>query len=229
MEDFKNYIIEYIEEYQKGSIEDIIRYLIEKEVIVQNLKELKDSIENLLKELTTNKKINYTPTNQKFVLLPKIDYDYYPKKNEFSSFQNLISGQFISLVDEKLRLNYEDLSNYLLQRLNPLGVFEISSVDNNKKILMALFESSLIQTHLSISNDLLLIKCQMKSIIKESEPIISFISNLNKSFKKVKCAYIPLNYGIYLIYNVIVDFIKDNNLNISLKIDFLEFKDKMEG
>lgn len=223
-EDYKDYVIEYIEEYQKGNINDIIRYLIEKNILIQNLAKFKELIEKILKELTTHKKINYSPTTQNFLSKTAPKLEYYPIKNELISYQNFISGQIINYTDESF-LNFESLNEVLLNSLESLGTYECISVDNKKNILIATFKSSLIQTHLNITNDTFSIRSQMKPLITESEPIILYISNLNKTLKKEKCTYIPLNYGIYLIYEIILDFIKKNYKNLDLKINFLEFKE----
>ncbi len=223
-EDYRDFVIEYIEEYQKGNINDILRYLIDKNILVQNLVKFKEIIEQILKELTAHEKITYYPNTQNFLSKSTPKLEYYPIKNELISYQNLISGQIINYTDES-SLNFESLNEVLLNSLESLGTYECISVDDNKKILLSTFKSSLIQTHLNITNDSFSIRSQMKPLITESEPIILYISNLDKTLKKEKCTYIPLNYGIYLIYDILSNFIKKRNKNLRLKINFLEFKE----
>lgn len=222
MEEYKDIIIEYINEYKKGDINDIVRFLIEKEVFIKNLGELKESIDNILKNLTMNRKINYSSTTQNFFALPKTKLESYLFKNKLISYQNVLSGQFINYSKDFL-FNYENLNNFLLKCLESLGEYECISMDNEKEILIATFRSSLIQTHIDISRNLIHIRAQMKPIITESEPFLVYVSNLDKTLKKDRSIYVPLNYGIYLIYNILLDFLKNNYNNLDLIVNSLEF------
>ena len=222
MLDIKDYVLDYIEEYDEGNIDDIVRYLLENEILIKNLKELKELIEKILGDLKKQNLIDFLPTTKKFHKLISIRANAIVVPNDYSSAQNILTATL--LYEKETIFDFEKLNQFLYDKLNLYGKYSIKSADNKKMYLIAIFETSLIEVNISFSNYTLILRSNMKQSVLINEPILEYISKIsNKSLKKEKSIFIPINYGIYLVYQCILDYIKEHESNYILEIISIDF------
>ena len=97
---------------------------------------------------------------------------------------------------------------YLNEKVDDLG--KLSLIDPKQKInIDGFFDTEIVQVSFQINQYQFTIRTMMKSINIYNEPLLNFISKLsNRSIKREKSIYIPLNYGLFLVYENLKLFLK---------------------
>lgn len=218
MEDLKRIIVQFVEENEEGNINDIIKYLFKKNIKIQeSLSKIQESVEIILKSLNN---VKFSDSTKNFYFIQDFQNSSL-SFNEFSSYQDVIVGRILN--NEEKEIDFSLFYQYLNEKVYDLG--KLSLTDPNQKInIDGFFDTEIVQASFQINQNQFTIRSMMKSINVCSEPLLNFISKLsNRSVKREKSIYIPLNYGLFLVYENFKLFLNKYNPNIDIVIDVLEY------
>ena len=218
MEDLKRIIVQFVEENEEGNINDIIKYLIKRNITIQeSLSKIQESVEIILKSL---KNVKYSDSTKSFYFIhntPNTSISF----NEFSSYQVLIVGRILN--NEENGIDFSFFNQFLNNKLYDLG--NLSSIAPNQKMnIDGFLNTELVQVSFQINQNQFTIRSMIKSINIYNEPLLNYISKLSdRSVKREESINIPLNYGLYLLYENFKSFLNKYNPNINIVIDVLEY------
>ena len=218
MEDLKRIIVQFVEENEEGNINDIIKYLFKKNIKIQeSLSKIQESVEIILKSLNN---VKFSDSTKDFYFIQDFQNSLL-SFNEFSSYQDVIVGRILN--NEEKEINFSLFYQYLNEKVDDLG--KLSLIDPKQKInIDGFFDTEIVQVSFQINQYQFTIRSMMKSINIYNEPLLNFISKLsNRSVKREKSIYIPLNYGLFLVYENFKLFLNKYNPNIDIVIDVLEY------
>jgi len=218
MEDLKRIIVQFVEENEEGNINDIIKYLFKKNIKIQeSLSKIQESVEIILKSLNN---VKFSDSTKDFYFIQDFQNSLL-SFNEFSSYQDVIVGRILN--NKEKEIDFSLFYQYFNKKVYDLG--KLSLIDPKQKInIDGFFDTEIVQVSFQINQNQFTISSMMKSIDIYSEPLLNFISKLsNRSIKREKSIYIPLNYGLFLVYENFKLFLNKYNPNIDIVIDVLEY------
>jgi len=223
-------IIEYLEKYERGKLEDIIQYLIKRDFDIQeDIIELKNEIRKFLKSL---KDANFSEITNDFYYIGKKSKELI-ETNEFYDYKCNITGT-IFLKNIQLDLNL--IKKSLINNTKSFGKIKVNT-DETIPSLIGIFETELIQVSFSLNRNIdkflpfddirslnMNITSMMKGQIDSKSEFYNFIHNElpKRSIKRERTAFIPLKFGIYLILKIIVSELRKND-RVKIKLDFVNF------
>ncbi|MHA1380905.1 MAG: hypothetical protein ACTSRG_21270 [Candidatus Helarchaeota archaeon] len=214
MDDIENFIMRFVEEQEVGDITDIIRYLSKLNIdIKQNLSELKQLIIELLKK---NDNI-ITDFSGRFQVTPNIK-EIQPV-NQFASNKNIMVGTII----QKGTIKYIDIYHQFTKRISDFGKLKCNVPNKFNNFMNGFLDLDNIQVAFTFNQDNFTIKASMKERLDFPDSLMIYLFNLNKGIKKQYGGYIPLNFGIFLIYMVFRDSLRDCVQDFTLKIDDINY------
>ena len=220
MQDLKDFIKQYLEQYEHGNIGDIMQYLMERNLFIEEtLSSLRNKVEEILRSM---KNVHFSDSTRNFTF-ENVNLSRFPMINEFASHQCLLSG---TILQNSPGLNLNAVSKFIKERIDKLGKYScsVSTVDDENSHLNGFFETTLIQVSFFMNQKEFTIKSMMRSQITSKEPFIYYAASLpNNSIRKERFSYMPLNFGIYLIFDIINEYIRSKEQKLELKVDFLEF------
>ncbi|KKL25406.1 hypothetical protein LCGC14_2405650, partial [marine sediment metagenome] len=115
--------------------------------------------------------------------------------------------------------------NKFLRNFTPsLGKYSCILLENEKGILESSFESKFITTTFAIRFKSIYIRSSMNPILEKEEPIYNYILEQKNQFSAEKRIYIPLNFGIYLFYDAIVQYLEKLEPKFTIKINSITYE-----
>ena len=110
------------------------------------------------------------------------------------------------------------------EKLSIFGKINVNEPDNQNNYITGFFEFNDSIFNFIFNEKTFNIRGMMKEIIEEQDPFLEYLFSLPKGFKKEYGSYIPLNFGLYLIYKSFMDSIKLLPYDFKIAIDYLEYK-----
>ena len=200
MEDIKEFIIQFIEENEEGNINDIIKFVIKRNIeLKENLSKLQESIELILKSLSF---VRFSEITKKFYFI----HEQTHLNNKFVSYKNHIIADIIN--NFKREIDFRQFYEFLKRKVGYLGKLTQINTDT-KESIDGFFETDIIQVSFTINQTRFMVTSMMKSSFESPEPLFSYLTTIpNESIKKDRSIYIPLNFGLFLIYKNFSDYLK---------------------
>lgn len=228
--DLKSIIFEYMEKYRTGKLENIIGYIAGRDLMPQKrVSDLKKDVRDILNSIEN---ANYSETTNNFY------YDTLSNKKKTTNSYTYKSNFNGTISLRKGEINFKSLKNALITKANPFGFINVS-IHKGMSILNGTFKTDLTQANFSLSKRR--IKTNGHKITSLNFNIISIIdgesnnqkeimslfinNNLLESIKRERTAFIPINFDIYLILNIIINDLK-KKYKIDLEMDFINFHHK---
>lgn len=215
MEEIKDFIIEYVEENEVGNINDIIKFVLKRNVeLKENLSKLQESIELILKSLNF---VRFSEVTKKFYLIA----EQVQLENKFFSYKNHIIGDI--LKNDKGEIDFKGFFEFFYNNVRHLGKLTRTNSEIKENI-NGLFDTDIIQVFFSIDQKRIHITSMMKPSFESPQPLFNYLANIsNESIKKDRSVYIPLNYGLYLVYKDFIDYLKDFHPKLNVQVYDIEF------
>ncbi len=215
MEDIKEFIIQYIEENEEGNINDIIKFVIKRNIeLKENLSKLQESIELILKSLNF---VRFSEITKKFYFIPKQMH----LNNKFVSYKNHIIADIIN--NFKREIDFKQFFEFLKRKVGYLGKLTQINTDTKERV-DGFFETDIIQVSFNINQTRFMVTSMMKSSFESPEPLFSYLTTIpNESVKKDRSIYIPLNFGLFLIYKIFSDYLKLTYSELKLQVYDIEY------
>ncbi len=215
MEEIKDFIIEYVEENEEGNVNDIINFVLKRNIELRDsLSKLQESIEFILKSLNF---VRFSEVTKKFYLIA----EQVQLENNFFSYKNHIIGDIVK--NDKGKIDFKGFFELFYKNVRRLGKLTRTNSEI-KENLNGLFETDVIQVSFNMNQRKIHITSMMKSSFESPQPLFNYLTNIsNESIKKDRSVYIPLNYGLYLVYKNFIDYLKDFHPKLKIQVYDIEF------
>jgi len=215
MEEIKDFIIEYVEENLEGNVNDIINFVLKRNIeLKESLSKLQESIELILKSLDF---VRFSEVTKKFYLIAK----QAQLENKFFTYKNHIIGDIVK--NEKGEIDYKGFFEFFYKNVRYLGKLTRTNSEVKENV-NGLFESDVIQVSFIMNQNKIHITSMMKPSFESPQPLFNYLKNIsNESIKKDRSVYIPLNYGLYLVYINFKDYLKEFHPKFNLHVYDIEF------
>lgn len=210
----EEHIMEYVREQEFGYVTDIIKYLAKKNIeIKKSITELKKLIIDLF-EKNENIKLS---VDDKFQV---IDVDVKKNSiNEFGSIQNFLLGTIEAINIINYSKIYQDIKNSFdtFARLN------CNNPNESDNTLNGLLDFSYFQVSFNFKQRDFYIRAMMKDYLEERESLLDYLSSLSQGIRKQRGSYIPLNFGLYLVFSIIRESLLKYNQEMTIVINEIKY------
>ena len=212
----------YLENNYHGTLNQIIKFLLESGYDFDDLMEIKEKIENILNKLEKDNFLKYDRLNSDYTLKPGTSIEN-KKENKLKNYGLTLIANIQSNSDDKLDLSA--LNTHIYESINTLGQYLCIDLNISEGILIGSFETELLSVSIMIRKMTIMIRCAMNPILNKKEPIYDYILEQKNQFSSEKRIYIPLNYGAFLIYTTIMSYLQKSNNIFTLKINSITFEE----
>ncbi|GAI23715.1 unnamed protein product [marine sediment metagenome] len=223
MDDLEVLVKEYLENNYQGNISQIIKFLLEIGYYFDELSSVKEKIENILYQFNEAKILKYDSVAKDYTL-QRITFEDFDKDNRLKNYGIILIANIFS-IDEKSSIHLKDLNSFFWNYTKTLGNYSCIILNEENKILESSFETDFITTTFTLRQNIVYIRCTMNPKLEKKEPIYDYIIEHKNQFSAEKKIYIPLNFGIYLFYDALIQYIEKTKENFTIKITSITFEE----